>query len=74
MTVKELKEKLEYLILYEKEDYTVFVDDFVKGFYEDISIIVNDLFNEIVITNNSEDYEVNFYDSKRFKRNIRIIN
>lgn len=55
MTVKELKEKLECLIVDGKEDYIVFVDDFVNGCYEDISIIVTDLFNEIVITNNSED-------------------
>ena len=55
MTVKELKEKLECLIVDGKEDYIVFVDDFDNGCYEDISIIVTDLFNEIVITNNSED-------------------
>ena len=55
MTVKELKEKLEIIIEDGKEDYTVFVDNFVNGFYEDILISVTDLYNEIVITSKNED-------------------
>lgn len=52
MTVKELKEKLEILIDDGKEDYTVFIDNFVNGCIEDISIVVTDFYNEIVITTN----------------------
>lgn len=55
MTVKELKERLELLIEDGKEDYTVFVDNFVNGFYEDILISVTDLYNEVVITVEYED-------------------
>ena len=50
MTVKELKEKLELLIEEDKGDYTVFVDNFINGCCDDVSIVVTDLFNEIVIT------------------------
>ena len=57
MTVKELKERLELLIEDGKEDYTVFVDNFVNGFYEDILISVTDLYNEVVITVDYEDLE-----------------
>lgn len=55
MTVKELKEKLEILMEDGKEEYTVFVDNFVNDCYHNISIIVTDLYNEIVITSNNED-------------------
>lgn len=55
MTVKELKEKLEILIEDGKEDYTVFVDNFEDDFYDDFVFNVNDFYNEIIITNNSED-------------------
>ena len=55
MTVKELKERLEILIEDGKEEYTVFVDNFVNDCYEDISLVVTDLYNEIVITTNNED-------------------
>lgn len=50
MTVKELKEILEVLIKGGKGDYTVFVDNFLNDCCEDISIVVTDLFNEIVLT------------------------
>lgn len=50
MTVKELKEKLELLIEEDKGDYTVFVDNSINGCCDDVSIVVTDLFNEIVIT------------------------
>ena len=50
MTVKELKERLELLIEDGKEEYTVFVDNFLNDCCEDVSIIVTDLFNEIVIS------------------------
>ena len=53
MTVKELKEKLEILIEDGKEDYTIYVDNFVNDCFEDISIVVTDLYNEIVITTNN---------------------
>lgn len=55
MTVKELKERLEILIEDGKEDYIVFVDNFVNDCYHNISIIVTDLYNEIVISSNNED-------------------
>jgi hypothetical protein len=53
MTVKELKEKLEIIIEDGKEDYTVFVDDFDNGFYEDFEITVIDFFKEIIISVNN---------------------
>ena len=55
MTVKELKEKLECLIEENKGDYTIYVDNFVNGFYEEILITVTDLYNEVVITAEYED-------------------
>lgn len=55
MTVKELKEKLECLIVDGKGDYTVFVDNFLNDCCEDISIVVTDLFNEIVISSSNGD-------------------
>lgn len=55
MTVKELKEKLEILIEDGKEDYTVFVDNFVNDCYEDISLVVTDFYNEIVISTSNGD-------------------
>ena len=53
MTVKELKEKLEILIEDGKEDYTVYVDNFDNDCYHNISIVVTDLYNEIVISSDN---------------------
>lgn len=55
MTVKELKEKLECLIEENKGDYTVFVDNFLNDCCEEISIVVTDLYNEIVFTRYGEE-------------------
>lgn len=44
MTVKDLKEIIELLIEDGKDDYTVFVDNFAGGFYEDLKIVVTDFF------------------------------
>lgn len=52
MTVKELKERLEIIIEDGKEDYTVFVDDFDNGLYEDFEITVIDFYKEIIISVN----------------------
>ena len=52
MKVKELKERLELLIEDGKEDYTVFVDDFDNGLYEDFVITVIDFYKEIIISVN----------------------
>lgn len=53
MTVKELKERFELLIEDGKEDYTVFVDDFDNGVYEDFEITVIDFYKEIIISVNN---------------------
>lgn len=52
MTVKELKERLELLIEDGKDDYTVFLDNFAGGFYEELKIVVTDFFDEVVFTIN----------------------
>ena len=51
MTVKELKEMLEMLIMEGKEDYTVLVDYSI----DEPIITVNDFFGEIFISSTDEE-------------------